>query len=440
MKFGIVICSRKKSSRIPEKPFQKIAGKQIINHLIDRLAPTGIPLVLAVPSNDLDDYLAATSSAKGVQVFVGDGHSPLHRMADAAEYLELDAVIRITHDKIFLEPKIILDAIESFKAGSCDYLYSSHLPDGAGFEIISRRLLDKAAAHYDVPVEHISYAVKSVNDGRAVNYMPDIDYVCKKPLRFLIDYPEDIKFLNALMNGDQDMTLLQAMIACQETPWFTKINAMPILTVYTCVYNAENTINRAIISALSQVMPGDYEYLIIDDKSNDNTLRNILYNGMPNPLRLIQNDSNIGLAASSNVALDNARGKYILRLDADDFFIRPDALAIQLHHIQTYGFDVCYPSYVCEKSKKIMPGNINHHAGGAIFDVKALRHLRFDESLRGYDGLDLFLRAKSQFSKIGYADDVIFFYSHSPEGMSHTNLDDRAKTKGKLLQMFKDKK
>jgi spore coat polysaccharide biosynthesis protein SpsF (cytidylyltransferase family) len=434
MRIGIIICSRKKSNRIYEKPFQELAGKKIINHLIDRLQGTNLPIVVAVPSSDINDYDAVVDRKKA-KLTCGDHFSPLHRMAEVAYINKFDAVIRVTHDKIFLEPKVITDAVFAFIENKVDYLYSSHLPDGAGFEIISGKLLATAAQLFaGQQIEHISYAVRSINDGTTLNYIPDPKY--REPTaRFLIDFPEDLQFLDVLLAGNADMTLLEAMDSAAKQPWLVKINAQPEVTVYTCAHNAESTINRTIFSALTQVTPFNFEYLVIDDKSTDFTLRNILHSGLPNLMKVIQNPINLGLAASSNVALDAARGKYIIRLDADDFFMRPDAIAILHDYMTSHKLEACYPTYLDEKTGQLVSGDVNHHAGCAMFDIKALRYLRFSEELRHYEGLDLYLRASKCLNNIGYANDPIFYYSYSENSMSNTKQDERLAIKNRLLKL-----
>ncbi len=169
--------------------------------------------------------------------------------------------------------------------------------------------------------------------------------------------------------------------------------------------------------------------------ATDFTLRNILHSGLPNLMKVIQNPINLGLAASSNVALDAARGKYIIRLDADDFFMRPDAIAILHHYMTSHKLEACYPTYLDEKTGQLVSGDVNHHAGCAMFDIKALRYLRFSEELRHYEGLDLYLRASKCLNNIGYANDAIFYYSYSENSMSNTKQDERLAIKNKLLKL-----
>jgi len=70
-----------------------------------------------------------------------------------------------------------------------------------------------------------------------------------------------------------------------------------------------------------------------------------------------------------------------------------------------------------------------------MFDIKALRYLRFSEELRHYEGLDLYLRASKCLNNIGYANDPIFYYSYSENSMSNTKQDERLAIKNRLLKL-----
>jgi glycosyltransferase involved in cell wall biosynthesis len=97
------------------------------------------------------------------------------------------------------------------------------------------------------------------------------------------------------------------------------------VTVLMPVYNAQAYLSKAIDSILRQTF-GDFEFLIIDDGSTDDSTR-ILNSYRDNRIRIIYQE-NKGVAASLRLGVDLARGEYITRMDADDESL-PDRLAIQ---------------------------------------------------------------------------------------------------------------
>jgi glycosyltransferase involved in cell wall biosynthesis len=90
----------------------------------------------------------------------------------------------------------------------------------------------------------------------------------------------------------------------------------PKVTVLMSVYNGERFLQQAIDSILNQTYQ-DFEFLIIDDGSNDRS-REIIQSHKDQRIRLIYNEENIGLTPSLNKGLELARGEYIARMDADD--------------------------------------------------------------------------------------------------------------------------
>lgn len=90
-------------------------------------------------------------------------------------------------------------------------------------------------------------------------------------------------------------------------------------SVIMCAYNLEKLVGAAIDSVLKQKFE-NYELIIVNDGSKDNTL-NVLkkYQAKSNgKIRIIDNEKNIGLSASRNVAIAQAKGEYIVHLDGDD--------------------------------------------------------------------------------------------------------------------------
>ena len=85
-------------------------------------------------------------------------------------------------------------------------------------------------------------------------------------------------------------------------------------------YNYGDYIERCLRSCLSQNFnEKDYEVVVVDDASTDNTLEVIKkFERYPN-FRLIVNDKNLGVAGSSNKGIRSSEGQFVVRVDADDY-------------------------------------------------------------------------------------------------------------------------
>jgi glycosyltransferase involved in cell wall biosynthesis len=106
-----------------------------------------------------------------------------------------------------------------------------------------------------------------------------------------------------------------------------------MISVIMSVYNAEKYLDKAIESILTQTYD-DFEFVIIDDKSTDNSADIISsYADQDNRIRYFKNKNNRGLTYSLNKALKLAKGKYIARMDADDISV-PEKLEIQYDFLQ----------------------------------------------------------------------------------------------------------
>ncbi len=101
------------------------------------------------------------------------------------------------------------------------------------------------------------------------------------------------------------------------------------LSVVMAVHNGERYLGEAVESVLAQSM-ADFEFLIVDDASTDRTPEILsMYRSQDPRLRTIRNEQQLGPFPSANVAIGEARGRYIARHDADDLS-HPERFARQL--------------------------------------------------------------------------------------------------------------
>ncbi len=88
------------------------------------------------------------------------------------------------------------------------------------------------------------------------------------------------------------------------------------ISVVMPAYNAEKYIGQAIESILNQTYR-DFELIIVNDGSTDNT-KNIILSYKDERIIYLENEKNSGIVITLNKGLDNAKGEYIARMDADD--------------------------------------------------------------------------------------------------------------------------
>lgn len=108
----------------------------------------------------------------------------------------------------------------------------------------------------------------------------------------------------------------------------------PILSVYMPVFNAAPFLAESIESILSQTYK-NFEFIIIDDASTDNSWKIIKsYAHLDPRIRAYRNRLNLGVSTTSNIAISQARCKYLARMDADDIST-PDRLKKQIKYLKS---------------------------------------------------------------------------------------------------------
>jgi teichuronic acid biosynthesis glycosyltransferase TuaG len=122
----------------------------------------------------------------------------------------------------------------------------------------------------------------------------------------------------------------------------------PLVTVVMPAYNAEAYIAQAIDSVMEQSTEAAVELVIVNDCSKDATGRITAekiayYNRKEKPgrtIRLIENETNLGVAESRNAGIRSAGGAYVAFLDADDWWA-PDKLEKQFNKLKQTDAVLC---------------------------------------------------------------------------------------------------
>jgi glycosyltransferase involved in cell wall biosynthesis len=109
------------------------------------------------------------------------------------------------------------------------------------------------------------------------------------------------------------------------------MNPEPMVTVLMPVYNASCYLREAIGSILLQTLR-DFEFIIVDDGSTDES-RDIINSYPDTRIKVISHKTNLGLITALNTGIDNARGRYIARMDADDISA-PERLEKQVEFME----------------------------------------------------------------------------------------------------------
>ena len=90
------------------------------------------------------------------------------------------------------------------------------------------------------------------------------------------------------------------------------------ISVIVSAYNTESYIEKCINSLINQSY-SNMEIIIVNDCSTDKTREKLVqYENIQN-IKIIDNEKNMGLSYSRNIALENSSGDYIGYIDSDDY-------------------------------------------------------------------------------------------------------------------------
>jgi glycosyltransferase involved in cell wall biosynthesis len=204
---------------------------------------------------------------------------------------------------------------------------------------------------------------------------------------------------------------------------------MPQVSVILPTYNHAHFLPFSLRSVLGQSLQ-DFEVLVVDDGSRDNT--SDVVKQFPDPRIHYIYQANRGLAAARNTGIRAASGDYLAFLDADDVF-SPCKLEAQVHWLQQHpecGFVAGAWSYIDEDGQYIgeyRPGNrapelhVQNWLYGCRVNPISVLVARawvnqvggFDEHLRQVEDYDLWLRLAYAGCQMGWVDAIVGSYRFS---------------------------
>jgi glycosyltransferase involved in cell wall biosynthesis len=94
----------------------------------------------------------------------------------------------------------------------------------------------------------------------------------------------------------------------------------PFFTIVSPVYNRASIVGETINTVLNQEFT-DFEYVLVDDKSTDNSLEVLQEFAKKDArIQIVEHQENLGRCIARNTGIENANGKWICYLDSDDFY------------------------------------------------------------------------------------------------------------------------
>lgn len=229
----------------------------------------------------------------------------------------------------------------------------------------------------------------------------------------------------------------------------------PRVSVIVAAYNADKYLCRALDSLVAQTIT-DYEVIVVDDGSTDQTGTIAEKYAACNPRFRVIHKSNGGVASARQAGLNSAIGEYIIHVDADDW-VEPEMLEEMVRFADENGSDVL----ICD-IKTIMPNGIveywkqepvslehTHVMGqmmGELFGSlwnKLIRrscfskfNIRFREDVQVCEDQLVVMSLLSHPVSVSYLGKAFYHYDRSQNPDSFTNKETSSKDKLKPLEII----
>ena len=216
---------------------------------------------------------------------------------------------------------------------------------------------------------------------------------------------------------------------------------MPFFSIIIPVYNVEKYLHRCIKSILNQKFD-DYEIILIDDGSKDNSIEICRkYAEVNNNITLITK-KNGGAASARNEGIQKSRGNYLLFVDSDDYWNGEFSIRRLAEKLESTNTDIClygcYDEWFNTKKRVLSRGNyssflkdgnteailntlirVDQFPGSCwIFAVKRefiiSNHIQFPEKNRTED-IEWIVSIFSKLPSISWIDDCFYIYSKNRE-------------------------
>lgn len=172
----------------------------------------------------------------------------------------------------------------------------------------------------------------------------------------------------------------------------------PDISVVITNYNYGSYIRRCVRSLLNQDLDRDrYELIVVDDHSTDDSLKALKNFRGAGRVTVVVNKRNLGVGASARIGVDHSRGKYFVRVDADDY-VQPPFLSMLYNFLkfcpQYVGVSCDY--FVTDNDERVLSAESfqdNGLACGLMLRTSYLERVgSYDKNKKVFEDRDLFER------------------------------------------------
>ena len=207
-KIGAIILCRYNSTRLPGKALIKIAGKEALGYIYERLLCVMAPedIVVATSKEKDDQPIIDYCAARKMNYFCGPKDNVAERFLLCGQQFHFDHMVRICGDNILLDHKLLAKMVNIALEGQYDLVSNAKdrtFPAGMSIEIVKRsfyeRIIQQIMSKEDQ--EHVtSYLYKHENLGKYF-FVYNEDCPRMKGVKLALDDAADLHFLTKIITA-----------------------------------------------------------------------------------------------------------------------------------------------------------------------------------------------------------------------------------------------
>ncbi len=235
MRIGALIPVRLSSERLPGKALMKLGNGCVIDQILLRAEACDhikdkADIVVCTTGAAADDPLVNHVTAAGYSVFRGHTDDIIRRFGDAMAHFSFDAVVQIDGDDPFSATEYMNATMDAVIADQhLDIAIVNGLPLGVAVKSFTRAAMEKVLAQYQTARNDTGFIYFFTKSGictvRELDPISD-DHV-HETVRLTLDYPDDLKMMNALIDAcpdQQPVSLSELVQVVYDNPGLVDVN------------------------------------------------------------------------------------------------------------------------------------------------------------------------------------------------------------------------
>jgi spore coat polysaccharide biosynthesis protein SpsF len=193
------------STRLPGKTLIDVAGKPMLQHVVERLSRAELidEVVVATSTHPNDEVILALCERLDIRGVAGSEEDVLERYAHAAVAAQADVVARVTADCPLIDPELSDQVVAWYVREEADYAancIATSFPRGFETEVFSAKRLAEVALIAEKPYEreHVTPYFYQHPERFRLAFLDTEAVFARADLRLVVDTPEDLELIRTI--------------------------------------------------------------------------------------------------------------------------------------------------------------------------------------------------------------------------------------------------